>query len=288
MTIKGTYQQVESAAVERLKTDGQTESRRDVQLLLMAASGLTKSSLIARSAEFCPDAVIAEFEAMIERRLAGEPVYRIIGQREFHGLVLQLNSATLEPRDDTECLIELVLDRIEDRSQPMRFLDLGTGTGAIALALLSELPLATAWASDISQQALEMAGNNAALNGLENRIKLNCSNWFEQIEGRFDFIVSNPPYIETATVDRLAIEVLDHDPRRALDGGETGLDAYTAILNSAAGYLKVDGFLALEIGANQRRDVADLAQATGWMVLHHGQDLAGRDRAMVLAPCRQA
>jgi len=279
----GTFEQHESAAVKRLAAAGIADCRRDAQLLLMAAAQVDKSALIARGKDVCPSVAATRFEQMIARRIAGEPVYRIIGKRDFHGLTLFLNDATLEPRDDTECLVDLVLQQIDDPHDTARFLDLGTGTGAIALALLSELPAATALATDLSSDALQMAQKNSLFNGLESRTTFLSSDWLQQVVGQFDFIVSNPPYIESATLEQLATEVIAHDPRRALDGGELGLDAYRIILATAVDHLVPHGFLALEIGSQQRAAVAELAGLSGWVLRQTGQDLAGRDRALVFS-----
>ena len=218
----------------------------------------------------------------MDRRLQHEPVFRILGEREFHGLVLGLNDATLEPRDDTECLIEAVLARLADRHGQWRFLDLGTGTGAIALALLCELPNAAAVAVDSASRALLQARENATANNLDKRATFVESDWFAAVEGSFDFIVSNPPYISSADMLQLDPEVQRYDPPLALDGGEDGLDAYRQILSKAREHLRPGGFLALEIGHDQADQIQILAQGSAWQNISCVKDLAGRDRVLLM------
>ena len=263
---------------EKLGDDG--TSQTEAALLLSHVSGLSRTGLIVREADPVPRDIVEAFNSALDQRETGKPVFRIIGAREFHGLTLQLSPETLEPRDDTECLVELVLVLLASRETPWRFADLGTGTGAIALALLSDLPKASCVASDVSQVALNTATENATAHGLTIRFETSHGSWFDALEERFDFLVSNPPYIASSIVNGLATEVRDHDPRVALDGGDDGLDAYRVLLDRGGDYLTKDGFLAVEIGHDQRDSVTCMAQAKGWEVLRHGQDLGGRDRAI--------
>ena len=186
----------------------------------------------------------------------------------------------LSRRDDTEALIELVLDRVGDRQKALRFVDLGSGTGAIALSLLSELPQANCIATDISQDALETVRLNALKNGFEHRVETKTGAWLQPLCEKFDFIVSNPPYIASGVVDNLAREVLEHDPRVALDGGTDGLDAYREILKGGMEHLEPDGFLALEIGFDQKRQVIQIAEENEWRLLAARRDMGGNDRAL--------
>ncbi len=233
------------------------------------------------------DAPLTEGEAgtlatLTQKILGGTPLWRAIGHRPFHGLDLALGVETLEPRDDTETLVEAALGCITDRTAPLRIADLGTGTGAVALALLSELPNAKAVLTDISADALEVTAHNAAANGFVDRIEIRQGDWLEPLEGHFDLIVSNPPYIASAVVDALGATVRDHDPRRALDGGEDGLDAYRIIFAEAGDYLAPGSHLAIEIGYDQRESVSALADAFGWRVVACHRDGGARDRAVIL------
>lgn len=278
---EATYLQLLNLASKQLAVAGCNSSELDARLLLQAASGFDRSGLIGRGDECCPKEVYENYAQLIARREGREPVHRILGEREFHGLSLKLGSETLEPRDDTECLIESVLERIEDRNASLRFLDLGTGSGAIALALLSELLKAKAVATDVSGTALKVAQDNAIAHHMEERIVFVEGDWFQPVEGKFDFIASNPPYICSTIVDNLEPEVLDHDPRQALDGGMDGLDAYRVILKDASSYLKAKGFLVLEIGYDQLDQVTALGENLGWRLAAQNCDLSGNDRALV-------
>ena len=199
---------------------------------MIAAQRQLTSAELARLAEYA------------RRRLAGEPVARILGEKEFWGLPLQLSSATLVPRPDTETVVELALQLLRaggDLDRPLRIADLGTGSGAILLALLSELPAAQGFGTDISEAALQTAGANAARAGLSGRATFIACDYASGLAGPFDLIVSNPPYIRSADIDGLAAEVRNHDPMAALDGGADGLDAYRALIPQAAGLLAPGG-----------------------------------------------
>ena len=231
------------------------------------------------------EAAGGDLAAMVERVCEGEPVHRVSGTREFHGLELRIAPDTLEPRDDTEALVQLAVDHAPRGS--VHFADLGTGTGAVGCAILSELPHATALLTDLDIVGpLDTAKANAEALGLRKRARFMRSDWLLGLGEAplFDFIVSNPPYIPSAIVDTLDPAVRLHDPRLALDGGLDGLDAYRAILRDAAKHLKPGGFLALEIGYDQLAAVARLAERTGWQVDETRRDLGGRDRAVLLRP----
>ena len=218
----------------------------------------------------------------VRRVVAGEPVHRVVGRREFHGLDLALAPATLEPRDDTEALVSLALER------PFRrFADLGTGPGTVGLALASERPDARGVLTDLSAEALAVAWSNAERLGLAGRLDFHEGSWCAPLGGRFDLIASNPPYIATDVLATLDRAVRDHDPVLALDGGRDGLDAYRAILASAADHLTPDGVLALEIGYDQAAALSGLANEFGWRVDALRRDLGGRDRAVRLVPLQR-
>ncbi|WP_036486294.1 peptide chain release factor N(5)-glutamine methyltransferase [Nitratireductor basaltis] len=239
-----------------------------------------------------PDRQIGEaqrnlLKAALSERVEGKPVYRIIGRREFYGLPFDLSPDTLEPRPDTEALVELALPivrRAAAEQGKCRILDLGTGTGAIALALINAVPQAEAVATDISSGALETAQRNADMHGNGNRFFTCHSNWFEHVEGRFDLIVSNPPYIPTTDVERLDVEVREHDPLRALDGGADGLDPYRIIAEQAADHLGDNGRVAVEIGYTQKSDVENIFTNSGYVLEQMARDLGKRDRAMLFRP----
>jgi release factor glutamine methyltransferase len=228
----------------------------------------------------------ARIEAAVERRLAHEPVHRILGEREFYGLPLSLSAETLEPRPDTEILVDTMLPYLRNLAAGganLHILDMGTGTGAICLALLSECPEASGVGSDISADALKTAQSNAERNGLQDRFKAVQSSWFEDIHGTFHAIVSNPPYIATSVVDTLAPEVTKFDPAAALDGGRDGLDAYRSIARDAARFMQPHGVVGLEIGYDQRIEVTGIFEAEGFKCLESVKDYGQNDRVLVFS-----
>jgi len=265
---------------------GIADARLDARLLVQQFSDTTQADAIGRPDLTLGVETLAAVRQAIARRANGEPVHRIIGFREFYGLKLFLSAATLEPRPDTETLVDAVvpiLRQLAARSGVARLLDLGTGTGAIALALLVQVPEATAVGIDISADALATAERNARENGLSERFEAVRSDWFSEIRGAFDVIVANPPYIRTEELKTLQREVFEHDPATALDGGADGLVAYRTIAGQAVNHLVVGGRLAVEIGHTQKEEVARLFEAQGWRLTEARRDLAGRDRVLVFA-----
>ncbi len=231
-----TYGEALVQARASLKKAGVASAALDARLLLSAASGLDMAALIARGRDDLPPVAQAAFEDHMERRLKGEPVARILGEKEFWGLPIKLGKAALVPRPETETLVEVVLAEIEGRFCPgVTICDLGTGSGAILVALLKELPEARGLGTDISEEALTVARLNAERHRVDGRARFERVS-FAQGPGAysggvsFDVVVANPPYIRSDAIDSLQPEVRDHDPPAALDGGADGLDAYRAIL----------------------------------------------------------
>jgi release factor glutamine methyltransferase len=248
------------------------------------ALGLDLTGLISAAQRQLTSDESARLEEFARRRLAGEPVARIIGEKEFWGLPLQLSSATLVPRPDTETVVELALELLRaggDLNRPLRIADLGTGSGAILLALLSELPAAQGFGTDISQAALQTAAANASRAGLSDRATFMACDYASGLTGPFDLIVSNPPYIRSADIDGLAAEVRNHDPVAALDGGADGLDGYRALIPQAAGLLAPGGSLVVEAGQGQSGPIEALMTAAGLTpAIAPKADLAGIPRAV--------
>ncbi len=269
-------------AVVRLKAAGLGEDAGDdARALLERASGLSRASLIAAMREAMPADEAARFETLIERRERREPLSHILGSVGFWTLDLHVTRDVLTPRADTETIVEAALEAIDDRTAPLRLLDIGTGSGAIALALLSELPNARAVATDISAAALKVARGNAERNGLAGRIDCVETRWADGLDGPFDLVVSNPPYVATAVIDTLEPEVRAFEPHMALDGGEDGLDPYPHLIAEARRLLSPEGQAVFEIGYDQGEAALRLARdAQAKAELR--QDLAGRDRALVL------
>ncbi|MBX5224711.1 peptide chain release factor N(5)-glutamine methyltransferase [Rhizobium sp. NLR8a] len=273
-------------ARRRFTKAGIVDPVTDARLLVAGLLKLSSTELLTRSTERLSSDQAETISRAMERRLGHEPVHRILGAREFYGLPLGLSAETLEPRPDTEILVDTVLPYLKDLAKPQRhlhILDIGTGSGAICLALLSECPEASGIGSDISADALRTAKSNAERNGLQDRFQAVQSKWFENIQGSFHAIVSNPPYIASSVIHDLAPEVTKFDPVAALDGGPDGLDAYKAIAKDAARFMRPDGVLGLEIGYDQRNDVTALFEAKGFRCLKSVKDYGQNDRALVFA-----
>lgn len=227
-------------------------------------------------------AALARLDGFAARRIAGEPVWRILGEREFWGLPFRLSPATLEPRPDSETIVEAALKALADRrDDPLSLLDLGTGTGCLLIALLSELPHATGLGIDLSEEACGTAAGNATLNGVAARVAFRQGDWTEGLAGRFDLILSNPPYIPSPEIAGLSVEVRDHDPLLALDGGDDGLGPYRIFARSLPALLAPDGIVVFEIGAGQGPDVVALMQAGGFEFRGSRKDLGGHERALI-------
>ena len=250
----------------RFKAGAIESAELDARLLTGAVLGLDLTGMITAAHRTLTAGESSRLEQFTQRRLAGEPVARILGEKEFWGLPLRLTPATLVPRPDTETVVERALEILraegaQDRT--LRIADLGTGSGAILLALLSELPGAQGFGTDISEAALQTAAANAAQVGLAGRATFIACDYATGLTGGFDLIVSNPPYIRSADIGSLALEVRNHDPMAALDGGADGLDAYRTLIPQAAGRLTPDGVLVVEAGHGQSGDIEALMTAAG-------------------------
>lgn len=272
------------ALAARLKQHGIDSADLDARLLAGAVFGLDLTGLIAATTRIVTPDEALHLEDFLRRRVAGEPVARILGTKEFWGLNLQLSPATLVPRPDTETVVELALETCLDQPHVngrRRIADIGTGSGAILLALLSEFPKATGVGTDISLEALRMARDNAVRVGLAPRASFVVCNYAAALSGAFDLIVSNPPYIRSADIAGLEREVREYDPPRALDGGSDGLDAYRAIAPAAARLLAPGGVLIVEAGYGQSGPIIDLMVTSGLTPdLPPKADLAGIPRAV--------
>lgn len=264
-----------------LSEAGIAEAAQDARVLVSGILGLTSTDLILHEKRALDEKNVSRLEAAVERRVTGEPVYRILGERSFYGLNFKLSEGTLEPRQDTEVLVDTILEALGEPDQSWRILDLGVGTGAIVLTLLHEMPNASGLGVDLSEDAIETAAENAGRLGLSERFEARKSNWFENVEGRFDVIVSNPPYIETAEIAALSQEVRRFDPPAALDGGPDGLAPYRIIAREAAHYLAENGMVGVEIGWRQKLDVSAIFAENGFTLVSAVADLAGNDRVLL-------
>jgi len=283
-----TVEAARRALAARFRAGAIDSAELDARMLLGAVLGLDLTGLIAAARRLLTAAEAARLEDSARRRLAGEPVARLVGRKEFWGLPLRLSAATLVPRPDTETVVELALELALDirrgAGDPTRRLciaDLGTGSGAILLALLSELPGACGVGTDISEAALRTASSNAANLRLADRAGFVACDYAAALSDRFDLIVSNPPYIRSAEIAGLAAEVRDHDPRAALDGGADGLQAYRALIPQAGLLLAPFGVLVVEAGHDQSTDIEGLVAAAGLTLERPARaDLAGILRAV--------
>lgn len=254
----------------------------DARLLLLSVLDISAMELITH-----PDIPLASGEserlaAAARRRLAHEPVARIVGEREFWGLPFALSPETLVPRPDTETVVETALGLLPDRQAPLLMADFGTGSGCLLVALLHELPRAVGLGVDLSLGALETARRNAQANGVGERSLFALSHWADAIAGRFDLIVSNPPYIASPVIPTLDREVRDHDPLLALDGGPDGLEPYRILLGEAKRLLIPRGLLVVEIGYDQAEDLRSLAAAQGLEILKVAHDLSDTPRCVAM------
>jgi release factor glutamine methyltransferase len=267
------------AARHALAARDNSSAALDARLLFQHATGLSHEALIADPRRRVSVEAATKFQELLKRRLAGEPVSRIVGEREFYGRTFRITPATLDPRPDTETLIEAAL-AFAPADQACRIIDLGTGTGIIGVTFLAERPEARAVMTDISAEALAVARENAVRHGVLERASLIQGCWFAGAEGCFDLILSNPPYIPLAILPGLAPEVRNFDPETALAGGADGLQAYREIAQAAGQFLAPRGGIILEIGQGQALDIEGIFKAKAFIPKGRWKDLAGHVRCL--------
>ncbi|MCL2505914.1 MAG: peptide chain release factor N(5)-glutamine methyltransferase [Alphaproteobacteria bacterium] len=252
------------------------------KLLVCHALGLDRLDLLANPLRTVTEEEKQKILELASERSKGKPLSRIKGHREFWGLEFKINEATLDPRPDTETLIETVLTEIENKNDEKKILDLGTGSGCILLTLLHELPNSKGLGIDKSEKAVSQAQENAKLLGLENRAEFITGNWFDNIDETFDIIVSNPPYIKSEEIKILQKEVKEYDPILALDGGEDGLCMYREIIPNIKPHLSLNGIAVLEIGNGQAEEIKELLKENGIENARIIKDLSGLDRCVLM------
>lgn len=252
----------------------------DARALALFVTGLTREELIADPDFRLTEAQIREVERLAERRLTGEPIAYLVGQKEFWGLTFKVTPETLIPRPDTETLVEMALAQMPDKERAYRLLDLGTGSGCLLLALLSERAAATGVGVDLSQGAIEVAQENAQALGLSSRARFCQGNWTEGLVGAFDLVVSNPPYIADDD-PKVSPEVRAHEPASALFGGPDGLDPLRAQAPGVRDLLTKEGSYIMEYGQDQTDLAAQILQAEGFEIAEIRRDLAGIERAIL-------
>ena len=277
-----TVGQLRARMAARLREAGIEEADHEARRLLEAVLEPYRLHPVLDAREPAAWAIPGEAAGLTLRRAAREPLSHILGVVGFWTLDLRVTRDVLTPRPDTETIVEAALAAVRDRGAPLRLLDIATGSGAIALALLSELPNAVAVATDISAAALAVARENAARTGLQDRIDFIETRWADGVDGAVDLLVSNPPYIASAVIDTLDPEVREHEPRLALDGGPDGLGPYPHLFAEARRLLAPGGTAVFEIGYDQGAAALDLARAAGFENAALKQDLGGRDRAVIL------
>ncbi|MGP9788987.1 peptide chain release factor N(5)-glutamine methyltransferase [Roseinatronobacter sp. NSM] len=273
-----TAAQLLAAGVAQLRAAGIDGAPRDARWLLAHALNIDAARLILALPDPVTDAQAQRFAGMITARLRHQPVAQILGARDFWGRRFCVTPDVLDPRPETETLIQTALDRQFDT-----VLDLGTGSGAIVLTLLAERQHARGVGVDLSAAALRVAGQNARALGVQDRVQWQCCDWFADVSGQFDLIVSNPPYISVRELGALSAELRDWEPRMALvpDGDDgTGLGAYRVICARARDYLRPGGWLVVEIGAAQGQAVQALFAAAGFASISLVQDMSGHDRVI--------
>jgi len=264
-----------------LTAAGLEEPRRVARRIVVTVLGLSPAEVFAHPQRHLGEEERQRIEAIAQRVAAREPLSRIIGRREFWGLDFVLSPETLDPRPETETIVEAVLARLTDRQKRYRFLDLGTGSGCLLLALLHEYPNARGIGVDVAYGAAITARHNAARLGFGERARFVVGNWGEVLAGRFDVVVANPPYIARAELMTLMPEVREHDPHRALDGGADGLDAYRAIAPDLPRLLQPGGFVAAEFGIGQADAITKMIGDRGLAVEAITADVAGIARVIV-------
>lgn len=267
-------------ATRRLKEAGVDAAELDARHLLAHVTGRKPSSVGRFSKIRMSQEQAKEFDALLLRRAAREPLQRLIGRWDFWTLELEMGEAGLVPRQDSETLIETLLANRAERGRAYRMLDLGTGTGCLLLAALSEYPQATGLGVDLSPEAVALASRNAQLNGLSLRADFQQGDWGDGLAGGFDVVLSNPPYIASAEIACLSLEVARHDPRLALDGGADGLDAYRRIAGQLPRLLAPGGLAVIELGQGQEASVAELLRAAGLKPCGVRKDAGGVPRAI--------
>lgn len=268
-----------------LTAAGIDNARFEARLQLSHATGLTIEQLISRGPDAAPAAAAATLRELTARRVRREPMAYILGEREFWGLPFKVSPAVLVPRPDSETVIETALALLPDRSRKLRILDLGLGSGCLLLTLLREYPQAIGVGIDASEAALAVAQANAEALGVAPRARLSMGDWREagwtdRLEGPFDLLVSNPPYIESAAVEGLMPEVARHEPRLALDGGADGLAAYRIIAEASPALVVPGGWAIVEVGEGQAPEIASLFAAAGLQPRPSRKDLGGIERVV--------
>ena len=268
-------QRVLANTVSKLSKSGIDGAARDARILTAYALEVPISDLSLKINEKVPANIIRKLEKLLMRRISREPISKILGRREFWGRTFSINEKVLDPRGDTETLIDYVIDN------PVKsVLELGTGSGVIAVTLACEWKEANVTAIDISEDALQLAEINAKKFNVHSKIQFLKSDWFDNVEGIFDLIISNPPYVGRREQDKISTEITKFDPEIALFAGSDGFDAYNKIIPNLAKFLNPGGYVVLEIGASQSNQVKNIMNLSGFFDVEIVKDLSGKDRVI--------
>ncbi len=278
MTLRETL----DGGADTLRAAGLEDPRREARLLLAEALGVGPETLIGAPERLVENGERRDFDALLGRRAAREPAAYILGSREFWSLPFSVSRDTLIPRPDSETLIEAALDTIGEAAAPRRLLDLGTGSGCLLLAALSELRGAFGIGVDISPAALAVARANADALGLAARARFLCGDWGRALRAEFDLILANPPYIEDSEIAGLSPEIARYEPALALNGGPDGMDCYHALAPELTRLLAPGGVAIVEVGAGRADAVAAIMAGRGLAEIGRRRDLAGVDRCILL------
>lgn len=280
LTTEWTIREVLNWTRGYFENAGIVQPRLEAEILLAHALDVDRLHLYLTPDKPLTQDERTRYRGVVQARHSGKPLQHIIGEVNFYGLRFRVEREALIPRSETEELLDQVLKRVP-RDRGIRCLDLGTGTGVIAVCLARYLPLADVEAVDISPAALDIARQNARLNDVEDRIHFAVSDWFAGVGGRYDFIASNPPYVPTDAIKKLAVEVRDHEPATALDGGPDGLEAVRAIAADLHERLNPGGIVLMEIGSNQGTAAIDILKRAGLVDVVIERDMSERNRFVV-------
>lgn len=275
------YSELVSKIAALLASSDIEEPQREARLIVKTVDGSDEASFFLKKQELCPKDIVQKAQDFAARRATGEPYSRIVGTREFYGRDFILSPATLDPRPDSEILVDAVLGVYEIEAS-FSFIDLGTGSGCLAITILAERPNARGVAIDLSEQALIATQENAKRNGVLDRLECIQSSWWENVPDgvTFDCVISNPPYIASDVIHTLSREVQNHDPILALDGGKTGLQSYQEILSKLNFFLIQGGQAFFEVGEGQAEDVMRLAEDIGATLESVSRDYGGISRVV--------
>ena len=275
--------EVLKVAVTKFKAAGVAQPISDARILLGHSLNKPNERFYGREEDVIQSEHLDDFSAKILRRCKREPVSKIIGVKEFWSLKFEVSPYVLDPRADSETLIEAAVKQFPDKNKTLNILDLGTGSGCLLLAALKEWPYSYGLGIDIDYRCIELAKINAKRNGLNNRVKFQTGNWASNLDEKFDIILCNPPYISANEIAKLDEEVRLYEPKRALNGGETGLDCYVELAPQFSNLLSAEGLIFLEIGFDQKKQIEGIMKSNNLELIKIEKDLAQRDRCLILS-----